>query len=72
MRDGRAEEDVDFVRPAGPPRQAIRYAFEQARPGDTVLLAGKSTETTMIVRGRHIPWDERAVAAELLGELRPQ
>lgn len=48
-------------------REAIRLAFSEARPGDTVLLAGKATETTIIVGKQHLPWDERAVARQLLG-----
>jgi UDP-N-acetylmuramyl-tripeptide synthetase len=59
-------EGRDFVRIADR-REALRYAFENAAPDDTVLLAGKATETTMIVGGAHVPWDERAVARELLG-----
>jgi UDP-N-acetylmuramoyl-L-alanyl-D-glutamate--2,6-diaminopimelate ligase len=48
-------------------REAIAYAFAQAGPGDTVLLAGKATETTMVIAGRSVPWDERGTARELLG-----
>jgi len=47
-------------------REAIAQAFAYAGPGDTVLLAGKATETTMIVRGEARPWDERALARALL------
>ncbi len=65
LRETGHREDVDFVRQPDR-REAIRYAFEHAEPGDTVLLAGKSTETTMVVRGESIPWDERALAADLL------
>jgi UDP-N-acetylmuramoyl-L-alanyl-D-glutamate--2,6-diaminopimelate ligase len=61
---GRAE-GRDFVR-IPDRREALRYAFENAAADDTVLLAGKATETTMIISGAHIPWDERAVARELL------
>ena len=59
-------EGVDFVRRPDR-REAIAYAFEHAAADDTVLLAGKATETTMVFEnGRAIPWDERAVARELL------
>ncbi|MGE0058519.1 MAG: Mur ligase family protein, partial [Dehalococcoidia bacterium] len=47
--------------------EAIEYAFTHAAPGDTVLLAGKATETTMVFGTRHVPWDERATARKLLG-----
>jgi UDP-N-acetylmuramoyl-L-alanyl-D-glutamate--2,6-diaminopimelate ligase len=48
-------------------REAIGYVFEKAVAGDTVLLAGKGTETTMIIGREALPWDERSVARELLG-----
>ena len=47
-------------------RAAIRRAIELARPGDTVLLAGKGHERSMRVAGGAEPWDERAVAEEAL------
>lgn len=50
-------------------REAIAYALRQAAPGDTVLLAGKGTEQTMIIGSRHLPWDERTLARELLREI---
>jgi UDP-N-acetylmuramoyl-L-alanyl-D-glutamate--2,6-diaminopimelate ligase len=65
LREGGRVDGQDFVRV--PDRgEAIQYAFEHASPGDTVLLAGKATETTMIFAGGPVPWDERGVARELL------
>ena len=61
---GRREGD-DFVR-IPDRRRAIAYAFERAGEGDVVLLAGKGSEQTMVFGDRHVPWDERAVARELL------
>lgn len=49
-------------------RAAIGAAFAVARPGDCVLLAGKGHETSMIWGYEHRPWDEAAVARELLRE----
>ena len=66
LREGGRVEDKDYVGRVDR-REAIAYAFENAQPGDTVLLAGKATEATMTVRGQDLPWDERAVARELLG-----
>ena len=43
-------------------RHAIRRAIEVARPGDTVLLAGKGHERTMLTARGKEPWDERAEA----------
>ena len=47
-------------------RAAIRLAFERAATGDTVLLAGKGHEQSIIINGQSLPWDDRAVARELL------
>jgi UDP-N-acetylmuramoyl-L-alanyl-D-glutamate--2,6-diaminopimelate ligase len=47
-------------------RAAISAAFEAARPGDIVLLAGKGHERSIIGPDGEQPWDERAVAEELL------
>jgi UDP-N-acetylmuramoyl-L-alanyl-D-glutamate--2,6-diaminopimelate ligase len=47
-------------------RAAIAAAFEAARPGDIVLLAGKGHEQSIIGPDGEQPWDERAVAEELL------
>jgi UDP-N-acetylmuramoyl-L-alanyl-D-glutamate--2,6-diaminopimelate ligase len=65
VAEGRGE-GRDFVR-IPERREAIRYAFEHAAPDDTVLLAGKATETTMIFGREAVPWDERATARQLLG-----
>ena len=66
LRSGSRIEGEDFVRRPDR-REAIAYAFEHAAPGDTVLLAGKGTETTMIFADGPVPWDERSTARELLG-----
>jgi UDP-N-acetylmuramoyl-L-alanyl-D-glutamate--2,6-diaminopimelate ligase len=50
-------------------RRAIRLLFQRARPGDTVLLAGKGHETRMLVGDQRLPWDDRRVAEELLDKL---
>jgi len=50
-------------------RAAIARAFALARPGDLVLLAGKGHETTIETAAGELPWDEAAVAAELLSGL---
>jgi UDP-N-acetylmuramoyl-L-alanyl-D-glutamate--2,6-diaminopimelate ligase len=65
VAEGRVE-GRDFVRL--PDRfEAIEYAFANAEPGDTVLLAGKATETTMIYGGgRPVHWDERGIARDIL------
>lgn len=48
-------------------RQAIKRAFEIAKPGDCVILSGKGSDPVMAVAdGKSIPWDDRQVARELL------
>ena len=48
--------------------RAIARAYELARPGDLVLLAGKGHETTLERDGETLPWDEPELAASLLRE----
>jgi UDP-N-acetylmuramoyl-L-alanyl-D-glutamate--2,6-diaminopimelate ligase len=48
--------------------EAIRHALMHAAPGDTVLLAGKGHESSMILAGGPVPWDERATAEAALRE----
>ncbi len=49
-------------------RAAIRRAIEIARPGDTVLLAGKGHERSMRTAKGSEPWDERAEAEAAIKE----
>jgi UDP-N-acetylmuramoyl-L-alanyl-D-glutamate--2,6-diaminopimelate ligase len=48
---------------------AIRTLLGQARPGDTVLLAGKGHERRMLVRDERRPWNDREEAEVALAEL---
>ena len=50
-------------------RAAIAAAFDAARPGDIVLLAGKGHERSIIEADGERPWDERAVAEEILASM---
>jgi len=50
-------------------REAIRYVLGIASSGDTVVLAGKGHEAYQIIGNQSFPFDERAVARELLDEL---
>ena len=50
-------------------REAIAAAFERARPGDVVLLAGKGHEASILYGDGPIPWDEAAVAREALAAM---
>jgi UDP-N-acetylmuramoyl-L-alanyl-D-glutamate--2,6-diaminopimelate ligase len=50
-------------------REAIRRACGEADGGDIVLITGKGHETTQTVGGRVLPFDDRAVAREVLWSL---
>ncbi len=47
-------------------REAIQCALGEARPGDTLLLAGKGHETYQIVGAESFPFDERVIVADTL------
>lgn len=48
--------------------QAIHWAIANARPGDTILLAGKGHETYQILKEGRIHMDEREIVADALCE----
>jgi len=48
--------------------KAIGLAFDEARAGDLVLLAGKGHEEYQILADKTVPWDDCRVAREKLGE----
>ena len=50
-------------------RLAIRYACQTAKPRDTVVVTGKGSEQTMIVKGRAEPWNDAAIIFEELRAL---
>ncbi len=68
LRQAGRDEKRDFVR-VPDRREALRYALQRAQAGDTVLLAGKGTEQSIVIGDEHIPWDETQTAGELLQEL---
>lgn len=45
---------------------AVDWAIQQARPGDTVVLAGKGHETTQIIGHTKYPMDDRELARTAL------
>ena len=49
--------------------EAIARAFAQAKAGDTILLAGKGHEQSIIIGREKFPWDDRRVAREQLKRL---
>jgi UDP-N-acetylmuramoyl-L-alanyl-D-glutamate--2,6-diaminopimelate ligase len=52
-------------------RAAIRAALEWARPGDAVVIAGKGHEPYQIIGSEVLPFDDRAVARQILEERSP-
>jgi UDP-N-acetylmuramoyl-L-alanyl-D-glutamate--2,6-diaminopimelate ligase len=60
VADGRLEIVVDR-------RAAIEQALADAAEGDVVVIAGKGADTEMEIAGRFVPFDDRAVAREVLG-----
>jgi UDP-N-acetylmuramoyl-L-alanyl-D-glutamate--2,6-diaminopimelate ligase len=46
--------------------KAIGVAFDEARAGDIVLLAGKGHEDYQILTDKTLPWDDRKVAQQAL------
>jgi UDP-N-acetylmuramoyl-L-alanyl-D-glutamate--2,6-diaminopimelate ligase len=53
-------------------REAIRQAFQLARAGDMVVIAGKGHENYQIIGDRKLPFDDREVAMEVLREMQPK
>ena len=47
-------------------REAIRWAIENGREGDIIVLAGKGHEDYQEIRGKKYPMDERVIIEEIL------
>ncbi len=50
-------------------KEAIRYAIENGRPGDVIILAGKGHETYQEIKGVKYDMDDRVLIREALEEL---
>jgi UDP-N-acetylmuramoyl-L-alanyl-D-glutamate--2,6-diaminopimelate ligase len=61
LRTGTARYEVELDR-----ARAVELAVTSARPGDSVLLAGKGHETYQIVGSERRPFDDRAEARRAL------
>lgn len=48
---------------------AIRYAMENAREGDIIVLSGKGHETYQIFKDKTIHYDEREIVKEILDDM---
>ncbi|MCR5671868.1 MAG: UDP-N-acetylmuramoyl-L-alanyl-D-glutamate--2,6-diaminopimelate ligase [Butyrivibrio sp.] len=51
-------------------KEAIRYAIENGRQGDIIVLAGKGHEDYQEIKGVKYPMDERVLIAEILEEIK--
>ena len=49
--------------------EAIQHAIKTAQSGDVVVIAGKGHEDYQEIHGKRFPFDDRVVAADLLGSL---
>ena len=49
--------------------KAIRFAINQARPGDLVMIAGKGHEGYQILKAETVDFDDREVAARAIREV---
>lgn len=65
VREGLAQKKSPVEWMAVPDRrEAIERALDLARPGDSVVVAGKGHEDYQIIGGRTIPFDDRQVAGD--------
>lgn len=51
-------------------KEAIKYALLNARPKDTILLAGKGHETYTIIKDEIIPFDEKQIVLDILKDIK--
>ncbi|MCR4842013.1 MAG: UDP-N-acetylmuramoyl-L-alanyl-D-glutamate--2,6-diaminopimelate ligase [Eubacterium sp.] len=65
---GMAKTDGEFVE-VPDRKEAIRYAIENARKGDVIVLAGKGHEDYQEIKGVKHHMDERELIAEVVDEL---
>ncbi|SES69978.1 UDP-N-acetylmuramoylalanyl-D-glutamate--2,6-diaminopimelate ligase [Natronincola peptidivorans] len=59
------EENGDYVAIIDR-KKAIRYAIENSRKDDVILIAGKGHETTQIIGDEAIPFNEKEIVIELV------
>jgi UDP-N-acetylmuramoyl-L-alanyl-D-glutamate--2,6-diaminopimelate ligase len=66
MLEGAVSYDTERYTTIPDRRQAIRFAIEQAKAGDVVLIAGKGHETYQEIKGVRYDFDDREVAREAI------
>jgi UDP-N-acetylmuramoyl-L-alanyl-D-glutamate--2,6-diaminopimelate ligase len=50
-------------------REGIRKALSLAEQGDVILITGKGSEQSIVIDGKHFPWDDRVIVREELRRL---
>ena len=51
-------------------KEAIKYAIENGKKGDIIMLIGKGHEDYKEIKGKRYPFDERIVIKEILDEIK--
>ena len=51
-------------------KEAIRYAIQNGKPGDIIMLIGKGHEDYKEIKGKRYPFDERVIIKEILEEIK--
>lgn len=67
IKQGIAKTDGKFVEIIDR-KEAIRYAIQNGKPGDVIVLAGKGHEDYQEIHGKKYPMDERDLIADILEE----
>ena len=51
-------------------KEAIKYAIENGKKGDIIMLIGKGHEDYKEIKGKRYPFDERVIIKEILDEMK--
>ena len=70
IRSGMTNDQLLMTKVILDRREAIRAAFEEARPGDTVIITGMGAQPWLMLKTGKIPWDDRRIVREELTKLR--
>ncbi len=61
----------DHVHTIADRAEAIAFALQSAEPGDCVVIAGKGHETYQVIGRERVPFDDQAVAEQMLRKMFP-
>ena len=51
-------------------KEAIKFFFDHAEPGDCVAICGMAGVTTMMTQEGQIPWNEKEIATTILNSIK--